>query len=391
MSININEYEELEALFEEHFGDLSSPVYLRSPGRVNLIGEHTDYNEGFVFPSAINLEIFGLAQKRDDLKINVYSKDFNELKSFEIKDKYEKENLWTDYIKGVILELQKIGNLQCGADIVYKSNLPVGSGLSSSASFELINSVLFSYINEINISKKDMAFLCQRAENNFVGVNCGIMDQFSIALGKKGTAIFLDTKTHNYENVDLNLKDISIVIGNTNKPRSLSSSAYNQRRNECKRAVEILKTKFLEINSLRDANLDMLESLKQKMPLEVFKRAYHVITENNRVIESVKFLKEGRLDSFGKLMIDSHNSLKDFYEVSCFELDTMVEEALKVDGVIGSRMTGAGFGGCTVSLVKNSSILEFKEKVGEKYKNKTGLIPDFYVVEPVDGVECFKK
>ncbi len=381
---------DLEKKFKDVFSREPN-IELRSPGRVNLIGEHTDYNDGFVFPAAINLEIRGLAAVRDDSRVNVYSMDFNEFKSFDINNDLKKEGSWIDYIKGVVVELKKTGKITKGADIIYNSNLPVGSGLSSSAAFEVINAILFSKINDIDLSLREIALLSQRAENKFVGVNCGIMDQFSIALGKKDSALFLDTKTLNYEIVPLNMEGYKIIISNTNKPRELSSSAYNERREQCETAVSILKKNNYDISSLRDLNSSQLKEISSILPEINFKRVKHVVEENERVLKSVEYLKSGALKSFGKLLNESHKSLRDYYEVSCSELDILVEEAMKIEGTLGSRMTGAGFGGCTISIVKEDMIEDFVENVGKNYLKRTGLKADFYISEAVNGAEIFFK
>ncbi len=376
------------SIFNNH--SKSNIINLISPGRVNLIGEHTDYNNGFVLPAAISLFITAKAVKRNDNKINVYSVDMNEKRSFLLSEKYKKEGTWVDYIKGVIIELNKIKLLKYGVDVAFKSNLPMGSGLSSSAAFELINAKLFSYINEINLSNKELALLCQKAENNFIGVNCGIMDQFAVALGEKGSALFLDTMTLDYEIINLNLDNYKIVISNTNKPRKLSESAYNKRRKECETVVSIIKESNKNINSLRDVTMDILKSYREKIDNVLYKRAQHVIEENNRVIESINSLKKRDLKKFGELMVKSHFSLRDLYEVSCKELDTLVEEFIKYNEVIGSRMTGAGFGGCTVSIVKKENLTELLEKISEVYNKKIGLKVEHYIVDAVDGVKVVK-
>jgi len=380
---------ELKEKFKELFSQ-NPTLELRSPGRVNLIGEHTDYNDGFVFPAAINLEIKGVTKPRNNSKVNLFSMDFNELKSFDLSQELKKDESWSDYIKGVINELKKVGKVKRGADVVFKSNLPVGSGLSSSAAFEVINALLFSKINDIELNNVEIALLSQKAENNFVGVNCGIMDQFAVALGEKGSAIFLDTKNLDYEIVPLNMKGYKIIISNTNKPRELSSSAYNERREQCEEAVEILKKNGYKINSLRDVKSKDLREIKKLLPEINFKRVKHVVEENERVLKSVKLLKDGEIKEFGKLLNQSHSSLKNLYEVSCKELDILIEEALKIEGTIGSRMTGAGFGGCTVSIVKEQSINNFIEVVCKNYYEKTGLEADFYVSEAVKGAEIFQ-
>ena len=378
--------------FKNTFGYKGDFIFLRSPGRVNIIGEHTDYNDGFVFPAAINLEIKGVAIKRDDSRVRVFSLDFNEMKEFDILSQLTKENSWEDYIKGIIIELNKIKPLKFGADIIYKSDLPVGSGLSSSAAFELINSILFAKINDIRLDKKEFALLSQRAENNFIGVNCGIMDQFAVSLGKKKSAIFLDTKTLEYKIIPLNMKNHSFIISNTNKKRELSDSEYNKRRKECETAIKNINDFGYNIKSLRYINTKTLNSLENKFnDKTIFKRAKHVVEENQRVLDAIDLLKKGDLLTFGKLMNASHNSLKNLYEVSCFELDVLVEEARKISGVLGSRMTGAGFGGCTISLIQNNYIEEYIEKVGLNYNKRTGLKPSFYITVPVNGAEFLEK
>ena len=382
---------ELQETFKNRFKSINDLIYIRAPGRVNLIGEHTDYNNGFVFPAAVNLEIYGIACKRDDSVIQAYSEDFQELKNFDVIQEIKKEDSWIDYIKGVINELKDIGEIKYGADIVFKSTLPIGSGLSSSAAFEFANALLFSDINSIKISRKELALLCQRAENNFIKVNCGIMDQFAVGLCREGSALFLDTMSLEYEIVDLNMSAHKMIIGNTGKPRTLADSAYNTRRKECESALSILKKNNDQIGSLRDVDIDMLRENKGLFEENIYKRAEHVVEENKRVLDSIVFLKEKDLENFGKLMIRSHESLRDLYEVSCRELDLMVEEALSIDGVVGSRMTGAGFGGCTISLIKENSVDMFIDKVGSNYEKGTGLKPEFYVVDAVNGAEIIRK
>ncbi len=385
-------FSELGKNFFEIFNEREGIFYLRSPGRVNLIGEHTDYNDGFVLPSAISLEIKAVFRKRNDSLIKVYSLDFGEIKEFDLKKELVRENSWIDYVKGVVNELSKEYQLKHGADVLFYSELPLSSGLSSSAAFELANAMIFSYVNNLRIDRKKMAILSQRAENNFVGVKCGIMDQFAVSLSKEERALFIDTKTLEYELIPLNLKDHSIVITNTNKKRELSSSEYNRRREECEKAVKILNKEGFNIESLRDIKKEDLGKVKFILYDEtLYRRVKHVVEENDRVIRSVTHLKRGDLRGFGELMIESHKSLKDLYEVSCYELDLLVEEALKIEGTVGSRMTGAGFGGCTVSIVENSFIEEFVETIGKKYFEKAGLKADFYVVKPSNGVEVIKK
>ncbi len=383
-------FDTVEISILKDFEKREDSITIIAPGRVNLIGEHTDYNNGFVFPAAISLAIYGKALKRNDAVVNVYSIDMNEEKKIPISDNYEKNGDWSDYIKGVIIELSRIKPLKYGVDVAFKSEVPMGSGLSSSAAFELINAKLLSYVNDIELSNKELALLCQRAENNFIGVKCGIMDQFAVALGEQDAALFLDTMTLDYEVVKLNLNNYKIVISNTNKPRQLSDSKYNERRAECEQVVSIFNKLNPEIKSLRDVNINFLESNKTHLDTVLYKRAKHVISENKRVLDSVKFLKSGSLNKFGELMVESHNSLRNLYEVSCKELDTLVDEFVKYDGVLGSRMTGAGFGGCTVSIINNSSIDEIIKKVDMVYQDKTGLKAEHYIVDAESGVRIIK-
>ncbi len=376
--------------FKSLFGDSNDLKGLRSPGRVNLIGEHTDYNDGFVLPAAISREIKAVFRKRKDDKVKIFSIDFNELKEFSLAKELEKEGSWIDYSKGVASQLKKEISIKFGFEAVFISDLPRASGLSSSAAFELANAFILSHVNEIEIERKRLALISQKAENEFIGVKCGIMDQFAIALGEKDHSIFIDTRSLNYKKVPLNLKDHIFIIANTNKKRELSTSEYNRRREECEKAVEIIRKKVKDIKALRDVLPEELSTVEKAIDDQtIFKRVKHVILENKRVLESVSLLEKGELKGFGKLMITSHESLQKLYEVSSFELDVLVKEALKISGVLGSRMTGAGFGGCTVSLLKKESKDEFIEKVSKEYEKKTGLTADFYVVEPVSGTEIF--
>ena len=376
--------------YQELFTLTGEELKLRSPGRVNLIGEHTDYNGGFVFPAAINLEIMGLAGPRSDSLMKVYSFDFAEMKEFDLRDIRPTDKSWINYIKGVAVELSLIKDLTVGANIVYGSSLPPDSGLSSSAAFELINGLILCRLNDINLEKRELALLAQRAENTFVGVNCGIMDQFAIALGEKDSALFLDTLSLDYSNIPLKSADTSIVIGNTNKARTLADSAYNQRRSECELAVAAISRGYPDIKYLRDVSPDLLKEFQAEMEPLIYKRARHVVEENERVKLSVDLLAGNDLTGFGQLMNASHDSLRDLYEVSCRELDVMVNAALRIDGVLGSRMTGAGFGGCTVSIVANDRVAEFKEIVAAYYFEQTGIKADFYISGAENGCEIIE-
>lgn len=361
-----------------------------APGRVNLIGEHTDYNGGHVFPCALTIGTYMAARKRDDRKLRFYSMNFEKLGVVESSlDEFlmGKEGNWTAYPKGMMWAFcQKGFPVEQGFDIVLYGNIPNGSGLSSSASVETVTGVMLrDMFGYDTISMIDIALYGQFSENNYNGVNCGIMDQFAIAMGKAGHAIFLDTATLKYEYAPIRLENAKIVISCSNKKRGLGDSKYNERRSECETALAELQ-KVVKIDALGDLTEAQFEQYRDAITSPVCqKRAKHAVYENQRTIKAVEALQNNDVALFGKLMNDSHVSLRDDYEVTGIELDTLVEEAWKIDGVIGSRMTGAGFGGCTVSIVKDDAVDAFIEKVGTAYKNKIGYAADFYVVEIGDG------
>ncbi|MCR5320212.1 MAG: galactokinase [Lachnospiraceae bacterium] len=381
--------EKLIAKFAEVFGDDKDVQVFFAPGRVNLIGEHTDYNGGHVFPCALTIGTYGVARKRNDDVLRFYSMNFEELGVIEssIKGiKPEKEADWTNYPKGVMWAFGEKGyEIPCGMDLMLFGNIPNGSGLSSSASVEVLTGAILREFFGFQVSNQDLALIGQFSENKFNGVNCGIMDQFAIAMGKKDNAIFLDTADLSFEYAPIVLEGAKIVITCSNKKRGLGDSKYNERRAECEEALAQLQTK-LDIKSLGDLNEDEFEANANLIEREVCqRRARHAVYENQRTLKAVAALKANDITTFGQLMNDSHTSLRDDYEVTGIELDTLVEEAWKVPGVIGSRMTGAGFGGCTVSLVKDEAIDAFKEQVGKTYLEKIGYAADFYVVEIGDG------
>lgn len=356
-----------------------------APGRVNLIGEHTDYNGGHVFPCALTIGTYAVARKREDRKLRFYSMNFEHLGIIEssLDDlKPAKEAGWTNYPKGVIWAFGEKGyKVDCGFDILINGNIPNGSGLSSSASVEVVTGYILSEMLGLGIQNQELAIIGQFSENNFNGVNCGIMDQFAIAMGKKDNAIFLDTSDLSFEYAPIKLEGAKIVISCSNKKRGLGDSKYNERRAECEEALREIQS-GMGINTLGDLNEEQFEKVKMAIKDEDRrKRAKHAVYENQRTIKAVSALKNNDIELFGKLMNDSHVSLRDDYEVTGEELDTLVEEAWKVDGVIGSRMTGAGFGGCTVSIVKDEAVDTFIENVGKSYKEKIGYAADFYVVE----------
>lgn len=375
--------------FGEVFGDAEGAKAFFAPGRVNLIGEHTDYNGGHVFPCALTIGTYGAARVRKDRKLRFFSMNFDHLGVIEssLDDlKAEKEAGWTNYPKGVMWAFEKKGfSIPSGMDILLNGNIPNGSGLSSSASVEVLIGYILKEFFGFEVSNQDIALIGQYAENNFNGVNCGIMDQFAIAMGKKDHAIFLDTADLSYTYAPIKLEGAKLVIACSNKKRGLGDSKYNERRSECETALAELQ-KEIDIKGLGDLTEDKFEQYKGaiKDPVRV-KRARHAVYENQRTIKAVNALKADDIALFGRLMNESHVSLRDDYEVTGIELDTLVEEAWKVDGVIGSRMTGAGFGGCTVSLVKDEAIDAFTEQVGKAYLAKIGYKADFYVVEIGDG------
>lgn len=375
--------------FEELYGDAQGANVYFAPGRVNLIGEHTDYNGGHVFPCALTIGTYAAVRKRADRKLHFYSMNFENLGVIEssLDDLTpSKEAGWTDYPKGVMWAFAGRGmTMDCGLDIVLNGNIPNGSGLSSSASLEVLTGYFLKDLYGFNVTNIDLAKIGQYSENNFNGMNCGIMDQFASAMGKKDHAIFLDTADLSYEYAPLKLNGAKIVVTNSNVKHSLVNSEYNVRRSECEKALSELQT-TVDIKGLGDLSEEQFEANKSSIKDEVrVRRAKHAVYENQRTIRAVAALKNNDLGLFGELMNASHVSLRDDYQVSCDEIDILVEEAWKIDGVIGSRITGGGFGGCTVSIVRDEAIDTFKEKVGAAYKERTGKTADFYVVEIGDG------
>lgn len=381
--------EKLYEKYEELFGEGGEIKAYFSPGRVNLIGEHTDYNGGHVFPCALTIGTYGIARKRNDNKLRFFSLNFESLGMIEssLEDlKYNKEADWTNYPKGVIWTFnQKDMKVTNGMDLLLYGNIPNGSGLSSSASIEVLTGVILKDMYDFPVSMVDIALMGQFSENNFNGVNCGIMDQFAVAMGKKDHAIYLDTADLSYEYAPIKLENAKIIIASSNKRRGLGDSKYNERRSECEAALEELQ-QVKDIKSLGELTIEEFEQIKNniKDPIRV-KRAKHAVYENQRTKDAVLALKENDIEQFGKLMKESHISLRDDYQVTGIELDTLASSAWRQEGVIGSRMTGAGFGGCTVSIVKDDYVEAFIENVAREYKDKIGYQADFYVVEIGEG------
>jgi len=375
--------------FKKVFGDTEGVKVFFAPGRVNLIGEHTDYNGGHVFPCALTIGTYGAARLRNDRKLRFYSMNFEQLGVIESELdglKPEKEADWTNYPKGVMWAFEEKGfQIPQGMDLILSGNIPNGSGLSSSASVEVLTGHILREFFGFQVSNQELALIGQYSENKFNGVNCGIMDQFAIAMGKKDHAIFLDTADLSYTYAPIKLSGVKLVIACSNKKRGLGDSKYNERRSECETALSELQ-KVVKIKSLGELTEEQFEEYQSAIsdPVRV-RRARHAVYENQRTIKAVSALQANDIEEFGRLMNASHVSLRDDYEVTGIELDTLVEEAWKVPGVIGSRMTGAGFGGCTVSLVKEEDIDLFTRQVGDAYLKKIGYVADFYVVEIGDG------
>ena len=361
-----------------------------SPGRVNLIGEHTDYNGGFVFPCALDFGTYAVVKKREDKTFRMYSKNFENLGIIEFNlDNlvYEKKDDWANYPKGVAKTfLDRNYKINSGFDVLFFGNIPNGAGLSSSASIEVLTAVILKDLFKLDVDMVEMVKMCQVAENKFIGVNSGIMDQFAVGMGKKDNAILLDCNTLNFEYVPVKLKNMSIVIANTNKKRGLADSKYNERRSSCEEAVKVLNNNGVNIKYLGELTVAEFEKVKHYITdEEQLKRATHAVTENERAKVAVEFLKKDDIVEFGRLMDKSHISLRDDYEVTGLELDSLVEAAWEEKGTVGSRMTGAGFGGCTVSIVENDYVDSFIKNVGKKYKEKTGLEASFYIANIGDG------
>ena len=382
--------QQLQDKFAELYGTEGEPKAYFAPGRVNLIGEHTDYNGGHVFPCALTIGTYGLIRPRKDRTVRFYSMNFDTMGvvTTSLDDLVPNDEAgWTNYPKGVMWTFEKRGfQLPAGADILIYGDIPAGSGLSSSASLEVLTGVILTDLFEIkDLSMTDLALIGQYSENNFNGCNCGIMDQFAVAMGKKDHAIFLDTSDLSYEYAPCVLDGAKIVITNSKVKHSLVDSAYNDRRNECAAALKALQSE-LDIQALGDLTPEEFEAHKSLIKDEIqLQRAKHAVYENQRTIDAVTALKAGDIERFGKLMNQSHISLRDDYGVSCEEIDILVDLAWKIPGVLGSRITGGGFGGCTVSIVKNESVDTFIETIGKTYLEKVGHEAEFYTVDIGDG------
>jgi galactokinase len=382
--------ETIKNAFIQEFGK-EPEVIASAPGRVNLIGEHTDYNDGFVFPMAIERRIQIAGRKRNDDQINLISLNCAPTIKLE-KKSLKKHDHWSDYPTGVYSELLKAGHSLTGIDAIISGNVPTGSGLSSSAALLVSTLYLYMGLFNIEIDPIERAILTLRAETDFVGLECGIMDQYIAVLAKPDHALFVDCRSLKSENIPLHLGDYVIAIIDTKRPRDLVESKYNERCRECRTGIKILQESGeTGINALRDVTMEMLYIYKEKMANHVYRRCRHVVTENNRVLESIQFLKDGNLNRFGELMNDSHNSLKIDYEVSCKELDGIVDTARSIEGVLGARLTGAGFGGCAIALVNRHALDELKDKIIKYYTNEFGYEPDIFISKATTGADFKKK
>lgn len=374
--------EKLADIFHQEYG--SRAAVFSAPGRVNLIGEHTDYNDGFVLPSAIGFYAHVAVAPRPDRKLVFRSTGFAQAFEADLSETPKKLGGWCDYVLGVAVQLEKAGVRVSGANILVHGEVPIGAGLSSSAALEVASAMAFLNLAKAEMRLKEVARLCQRAENEFVGAHVGIMDQFVSCHGRKDNAVMLDCRSLDYELVPIP-ESVKFVICNTMVKHELSGGEYNVRREQCEAGVQILAKAYPEVRALRDVSVGQLEAQRREMPELIYKRCLHVVQEDDRVVETVQRLRGGDMKLVGQLMAESHASLRDLYEVSCAELDAMVESAQGLPGFIGGRMTGGGFGGCTVNLVEEADAAEFAEKIAERYHGKVGIAPNVYVCSAADG------
>lgn len=375
--------ENVKNAFKMHYNQV--PIVVKSPGRINIIGEHTDYNEGFVMPAAINKAIYVAVAKRDDDEIHLFSEGYQKSHQTVYHDLKRAEKGWTNYILGVADQLQKFGHQIGGFNLYIDGDVPLGAGLSSSAAVECATGYALAKLFSLTISKADLAKIAQKAEHVFAGVNCGIMDQFASVFGKKGHAVLLDCRSMQYDYIPLAMDGYKLVLLNTNVKHSLADSAYNTRRSQCEAGVALVKQHVNNVVSLRDVTLEMLESYVKPVDLVVYEKCRFVVEENLRVTKAVSQLKEGNLAGLGQTMFEAHEGLSKAYEVSCKELDFLVDAVKGTSSVLGARMMGGGFGGCTINIVKNEAIEGLIEKLSASYEQEFNRKLDAYVVETGDG------
>lgn len=373
---------QLQQTFAEKFGDADGVIYAMAPGRVNLLGDHTDYNDGFVLPMTVDQGIYIAARKRSDRTVRLYSALYEDLVEYPL-DKHPalKAGSWSSYVVGVIDELRRRGLVDDGFEAAINGDLALGAGLSSSAALEVATAVALQELLGFELSPVEMVKLCQHVEHNYAGVLCGIMDQFASRIGRKDHTLFLDCRSLEYRNIPLKLGDHRVVIVQSGVKRSLAASAYNVRHSECAQALEYFSQVDDSITALRDVTAELFEEHLDRLPANVRRRCRHVIAENDSVLRAVDLLLKGEMVEFGTLMTQSHESLRDDFEVSCKELDTLVRIAGKTDGVLGARMTGAGFGGCTVNLVHRDAVTPLTERLHEEYAARFDITPDILVLE----------
>lgn len=377
--------ETINTLFESYFG--KSPEFLcKAPGRINLIGEHTDYNGGFVMPAAMDKAIYFAVSKREDNICRVFSENMNEFLEFSLDHLENTTPSWANYIKGVLAEFEKLNASILGFDMVFGGDIPAGAGVSSSAALECGVAFCVDRMFNLQLEKIELVQLAQAAENNFVGVKCGIMDQFASMFGRKNEVIQLDCRSLEYKYFPFEMKEYVVVLCDTGVKHNLGDSEYNTRRAECEAGVKLLQKYYPEAKLLRDVSLDQLKLHKDEFEQVVYNRCLYVVSEIDRVERACKFLEKGNLTAFGGLMYETHDGLQNLYEVSCKELDFLVENSNQFDSVIGARMMGGGFGGCTINLVKKDAVAHFVEEMTKAYQNQFGLLLKTYITEISNGV-----
>lgn len=378
-------YDKFKQLFNEE------PLLVRSPGRVNLIGEHTDYNNGYVLPAAIDKAVYFALSKRNDNRGMLYAADLNDSYEFNVNEPAKSGKAWANYLIGVVAQLKQNGYEAGGFNCLFGGDIPIGAGLSSSAAIEAGLAFALNTMFNLNVEKIDLVKYAQKAEHEYAGVNCGIMDQFINIFGMAGNVLRIDCRSLEYEYFPFDFSNISIVLFNTKVSHSLASSEYNQRRRECGAGVEILKELYPEVESLRDVTVEMLETINDKVSQTVYSRCQYVVEEHDRIIEACRLLKGNDLKAFGRLMYETHQGLSNLYGVSCSELDFLVEAVKDIPEVYGSRMMGGGFGGCTINLIETGAVEKISSEVKEKYKNKFGMEADVYVTKISAGTGVVEK
>ena len=371
--------------FARIYGIDGKETIIRSPGRINLIGEHTDYNNGFVLPSAIDRAIYLGIAPNSGFEANISSLDFNEDLSFDVRNPAKSNKTWANYLLGIVNELNRAHRHLEGFDCVFSGDIPIGAGMSSSAALEVGLAFALNEVFYLNIGRHELARFAQRAENHFVGVKCGIMDQFANLFSKGESVLHLDCRSMEYEYIPFTTRDLTFVLCDTGVKHSLTSSEYNLRRAQCERGVSLLKRYIPQVQSLRDADLVMLDEYKEELGETVYKRCSYVVEENCRVESASRYLRKNDYAGFGQFLYESHQGLKNKFEVTCRELDVLVDTASMIDGVLGARMMGGGFGGCTLNLLEHDSVAEFKRRISDTYLDKTGKRPQLYQCALVSG------